>query len=58
MKVYHNKTEGGATHQGIYFSPCYMADAVRCSCGWESHRYFDGSEYAWDEWDAHVASTP
>lgn len=33
----------------------YMVDQAFCSCGWESSRYFDGAEYAHDEWKNHVS---
>jgi hypothetical protein len=31
-----------------------MLDQIICSCGWESRTYFDGREYAYDEWKKHV----
>lgn len=34
----------------------YMNDQAFCSCGWESHRYWDGAEYAYDEWRLHRES--
>jgi len=32
----------------------YMIDQCFCSCGWESTRYWDGTEYAFDEWIKHA----
>lgn len=32
-----------------------MADKLVCYCGWESNTYFDGLEYALDEWKEHEA---
>lgn len=32
-----------------------MSDQVECFCGWKSPGYWDGAEYAWDEWRKHVA---
>ncbi|KKP93481.1 MAG: hypothetical protein UR98_C0004G0017 [Parcubacteria group bacterium GW2011_GWA1_36_12] len=32
----------------------YMTDQCRCSCGWASTRYWDGAEYAFDEWIKHA----
>ncbi len=32
-----------------------FCDLVRCSCGWKSTEYWDGLEYAWDNWVKHVA---
>jgi CDGSH-type Zn-finger protein len=31
----------------------WMIDQAFCSCGWESHPYFDGAEYARQEFAAH-----
>ena len=31
-----------------------MADQVECSCGWQSRGYWDGAEWAWDEFDVHL----
>ena len=32
-----------------------IVDYCQCSCGWESRGYWDGMEYALDEWKAHQA---
>lgn len=32
-----------------------MDDQVVCCCGWESRTFWDGAEWAWDEWREHVA---
>ena len=32
----------------------YMKDQCLCSCGWASTTYWDGAEYAFDEWIKHV----
>lgn len=32
----------------------YMCDKAFCACGWESHGYFDGAEFAWDDWKRHI----
>lgn len=29
-------------------------DQYQCSCGWQSHTYSDGAEYAWSDWVAHT----
>lgn len=31
----------------------YMVDQCFCSCGWESKVYFDGAEYAYQEFLKH-----
>jgi len=41
-------------HVGEYASE-RSCDLVKCSCGWKSQGYWDGAEYAWDEWREHVA---
>lgn len=34
----------------------FMSDEICCSCGiWRSNLYFDGLEYAMNEWLSHVA---
>lgn len=42
------------THEGTYWPCGYMGDQWKCSCGWESRKYWDGAEYAHEEWKAHV----
>lgn len=32
-----------------------MTDQLLCACGWKSKRYWDGWEFAVDEWYQHVA---
>lgn len=32
-----------------------MSDQAVCACGWKSHSFWDGWEYAVDEWYEHVA---
>jgi len=32
-----------------------MSDWVECSCGWTSPGYWDGMEYALDQWKLHQA---
>jgi len=32
-----------------------ISDWVECSCGWKSQQYWDGMEYALDEWKLHQA---
>ncbi len=46
---------GEVEHTGSTVSE-HMTDQHRCSCGWESAWYFDGAEFAKDEWRAHVAA--
>ena len=29
-------------------------DTCICSCGWESNSYWDGAEYAYNEWVEHI----
>ena len=31
-----------------------LSDQYECSCGWKSSGYWDGSEWAWDEWIKHA----
>lgn len=31
-----------------------MSDNFVCSCGWKSNGYWDGAEWAWDEWEKHA----
>jgi len=31
-----------------------MCDKIECSCGWKSQNYFDGFEYAVDEYEKHL----
>lgn len=40
-------------HEGRYKSAGYMLDQWVCSCGWESEPYFDGEEYAREDWEKH-----
>ena len=30
------------------------ADQYECSCGWKSNGYWDGAEWAWNEWVKHA----
>lgn len=32
----------------------HMVDQYECSCGWKSASYWDGAEWAYDEWLEHV----
>ncbi len=41
-------------HVPEYQNPTYMTDGYICSCGWKSRTYFDGEEYAFDEWKRHA----
>lgn len=41
-------------HVPITKEVSYMIDQCFCSCGWESTRYWDGAEYAFDEWIKHA----
>lgn len=41
-------------HVGEYEGRGHMLDGWKCSCGWRSAPYFDGAEYAKNEWEAHV----
>lgn len=43
-------------HEGTYEDRGWMLDGWSCSCGWKSHPYFDGMEYAEAEWKKHVKS--
>ncbi len=29
-------------------------DGCSCSCGWKSREYWDGAEYAYDDWKKHA----
>jgi hypothetical protein len=31
-----------------------LSDHCECSCGWKSPGYWDGQEYAFDDWQKHV----
>jgi len=31
-----------------------MSDQFECSCGWKSNGYWDGREWAWDEFIKHA----
>lgn len=44
-------------HKGEYVSLGHMIDGWRCSCGWESHPYFDGADYAEGEFKRHLSSS-
>lgn len=33
-----------------------MSDQIECSCGWKSYSYWDGAEWAWEDFDKHLAS--
>lgn len=35
-----------------------MVDQVTCSCGWEGNPFFDGAEYAMNEWQRHKDASP
>ena len=41
-------------HTPKYIGESSMSDQFICSCGWESRGYWDGIEYAWDEWLKHA----
>ncbi len=32
----------------------WMFDQWKCSCGWKSHNYFDGADFAEEEFQKHV----
>ena len=32
----------------------YMIDQAFCTCGWTSDRFWDGPEYAMNQWQDHV----
>jgi hypothetical protein len=40
-------------HKGLQISEG-VADRIRCSCGWESNGYWDGMEWATDEFAQHL----
>ena len=44
------------SEQGFKWAPLGggMLDQIICDCGWESHTYFDGTEYAHSAWKKHV----
>ena len=35
------------------YSGSGMVDSYSCSCGWKSQPYFDGAEFALEEWKKH-----
>jgi hypothetical protein len=41
-------------HEPTVKEVAHMTDQCFCSCGWKSARYFDGAEYAMDEWERHA----
>ncbi|MEK7602078.1 MAG: hypothetical protein AAB472_01140 [Patescibacteria group bacterium] len=43
-----------AGHAGSYKEAGHMCDSYSCSCGWKSTGYFDGYEYAYDDWVKHL----
>lgn len=34
-----------------------FSDWVECSCGWRSHSYWDGVDFAMDEWKRHEGAS-
>ena len=42
-----------SAHIGTYIEEPGLMDSYRCSCGWESSPYFDGAEYARQEFELH-----
>ncbi len=41
-------------HNATYVCEAGMIDLYKCSCGWESHPYFDGADYALRAWKRHI----
>lgn len=44
-------------HVGSYREAGWLLDQWVCSCGWESEVYYDGYEFAKEEWEKHVESS-
>jgi hypothetical protein len=44
-------------HIATYITEPDIIDIYRCSCGWESKPYYDGAEFAYQEWKRHVAES-
>lgn len=49
------KTTAAPQHVGNGAEVSYMSDQVACCCGWKSEKYWDGLEFAWEDWIRHVA---
>lgn len=43
------KPEHSFTNEGVT-----MDDQIVCACGWKSKPYWDGFEWAFDEWGKHI----
>ena len=41
-------------HKGRCKSDAALCDWFVCSCGWESRHYWDGADFATEEWKKHV----
>lgn len=41
-------------HVAKYVGAGYMCDQYICSCGWQSNKFWDGAEFAEDEWIKHA----
>lgn len=44
-------------HMPKYVEEAGLLDSFECSCGWKSKHYYDGAEFAHNEWKRHVASS-
>lgn len=49
------RSEGAvAKHKVVVREVSYMIDQAFCACGWESDRFYDGAEYAHQQWKKHL----
>jgi hypothetical protein len=55
----HNNTlkMAAAPEHSFTIEGVTMDDTLMCACGWKSETYWDGSEYAFDDWRKHIEST-
>lgn len=57
IKIQNENTKaaaGALGHVASYESAGHISDLFSCSCGWKSRSYWDGAEYAFDEWLKHA----
>lgn len=56
-KAHHNTINAAALPEHSYKNEgVTMDDTFVCACGWKSETFWDGAEWAYDDWRKHVES--
>jgi hypothetical protein len=42
-------------HEYVERSEWELGDQAGCKCGWFGNGYYDGSDFAWEEYQKHLA---